>query len=449
MPTSRFRRIMFAAFAALLLLTGALNIRSAFGGDPPWVADPADRSPVDALIGAPRLPTALDNQIAAMQDALRNDPRNGQAATLLGQAYLQKAWEIGDPSYYPKAEELFRLALEQHDKDVAAMVGMGTLALARHQFPAALEWGERARAINPHHPAAYGVIGDAQIELGRYDEAASTIQAMVDLRPDLPSFARVSYLRELHGDVTGAIAAMEQAAAAGAAIPENVAWAQTQLGNLAFGQGDLAHAQGHYEASLRTRPGYVFGTAGLAKIAAARGDLDRAIALYSEALQIMPAPEFAIALGEVYLAAGRPDEAAAQFALVEAMTALSQENGVDTDVELALFVADHGGNLDDALAWAETSYASCPSIQNADALAWVRFRAGDLDGAWAVSQEALRLGTKDARMHFHAGMIAAARGDHANATALFEAALAINPHFSVLHVDEARETLSRIDTATL
>ncbi|MGH2561304.1 MAG: tetratricopeptide repeat protein, partial [Thermomicrobiales bacterium] len=372
----RAHRILLAAFAALLLLTGALNIRPAFGGDPPWEADPDDQSAVDALVGAPvRLPTAVDDQIAAMQEALRAGAKNGRAATLLGQAYLQKARDTGDPSYYPKAEELFRLALELDDRDFAGMVGMGTLASARHHFAEALEWGEQARAINPHYPAAYGVIGDAQIELGRYDAAAVTIQAMVDLRPDLPSFARVSYLRELHGDVAGAMAAMEQAAAAGTGIPENVAWAQAQLGNLAAGQGDLDGAQARYEASLRTLPGYVYGTAGLGKVAAARGDFARAIALYADAIQVMPTPEFVIALGEVYQAAGRSDNAEEQFALVQAMTALSRENGVATDVELAIFVADHGGNLDDVLAWAETGYATRPSIHSADALAWVRYRA--------------------------------------------------------------------------
>lgn len=437
------RRVVLAAIAAVLLLTVALNIRSAVGGDPPWATDPHDQSPVDALIGIPvRLPTTLDDQILAIQDALRADPENGRGATLLGQAYLQKARETGDPSYYPKAEELFRLALEEDERDVAAMVGMGSLALARHHFATALAWGERARAINPHVPAVYGVIGDAQIELGRYDEAAVTIQTMVDLRPDLPSFARVSYLRELHGDVAGAIAAMTRVAAAGAGTPEHVAWAQAQLGNLAFGAGELDGARAHYEASVRTLPGYVYGTAGVARVAAARGDFARAIALYTDAIQRMPVPELVIALGEVYEAAGQPDEAAAQYALVAAMTRLYQENGVDTDVELALFAADHGGDVEAALKAAEAAYAARPSIKTADALAWVRYRAGDLDGAWAASQEALRLGAKDALLTFHAGMIAAARGDTANAITHLETALSINPHFSVIHADDARAALA-------
>ena len=128
---------------------------------------------------------------------------NGTAATMLGQAYLQKARETGDPGYYPKAEALFQQALASEGDDVDAIVGLGTLALARHQFAVALDWGEQARALAPYHAAAYGVIGDAQVELGRYDEAIETVQAMVDLRPDLSSYSRVSYLRELMGDREG------------------------------------------------------------------------------------------------------------------------------------------------------------------------------------------------------------------------------------------------------
>ena len=200
------------------------------------------------------------------------DPDNGVAATQLGLAYLQVTRETGDPTYYPKAETLFTQALDQDERDFAAMVGIGTLALARHDFAAALTWGERAYEVNPAHAPALGVIGDAQIELGRYDEAVATFQAMVDLRPDLASYSRVSYARELYGDRPGAIVAMEQAAAAGAGRAENVAWTQVQIGNLHANGGDLDSALAAYDTALRTLPGYVYALAGQGRIAAARGD---------------------------------------------------------------------------------------------------------------------------------------------------------------------------------
>ncbi len=266
-------RLVIVVMAALLLLTGVFNIRSVFGDRDgrAWDADPAAPSAAHRLVGAPvRAPSKLDGQIVSLQDTLRDDPDNGAAATTLGQAYMQKALDTGDPSYYPKAEALFANALEIDSTDFAAMVGQGTVALGRHRFADALGWGERARAENPHHAAAYGVIGDAQLELGRYPEAIATFQAMVDLRPDLSSFARVAYARELMGDPTGAIEAMERAATAGASSPEDFAWAQGQLGDMFFDQGDLEEAEHRYLNTLAVFPDYVDGLAGLGRIAAAR-----------------------------------------------------------------------------------------------------------------------------------------------------------------------------------
>jgi tetratricopeptide (TPR) repeat protein len=442
-------RVALVAVAAVLLLTGALNVRSVIGGSDnrAWDVDPAARSASDRLAGVPvRLPTELDDQIVGLQDTLRAHPDNGAAATYLGQAYLQKVRETGDPSYYPKAEGLFKHALDRDKNDVDAMVGLGTLALARHDFAGALDWGQRAVARNAHHAPSYGVVGDAQIELGRYDDAVKTFQQMVNLRPDLTSFSRVSYARELYGDVDGAIEAMQRAAVAGAGRAENVAWTQAQLGNLYFNKGDLDGAEAQYEASLTTLDGYVYGLAGEAKVAGARGDLAGATALYAQAIQTMPLPEFVIALGDVDQTAGRPDAAAKQYALVDAMQQLYRQNGVDTDVEMALFEADHDRDLDQALARARAGYEKRPSIRAADVLAWTLYKTGDAAEARQYSQEALRLGTHDALMHFHAGMIESALGNRDAAIGHLQQALTINPNFSVLYADQARIELARLQT---
>jgi tetratricopeptide (TPR) repeat protein len=410
-----------------------------------WELDPSAPSVMDHLVGAPvRLPTQFDDLIFSLQETLRSEPGNGVAATMLADAYLQKARETGDPSYYPKAEALFRHALDQQPEDYAAMTGMGTLFLARHDFRQALTWGERARAVNPYSAPALGVVADAQIELGRYDEAVGTVQAMVDLRPDLASFARVSYVRELMGDVPGATAAMEQAALAGSGRAEHVAWAYAQLGNLFFNAGDLAEAERRYQQAIQTLDGYVFGLAGLARVAAARSDFHGAIARYRGAIATMPLPEFVIALGDVYAAAGSADEAAQQYELVEAMQRLYEANGVDTDVEMALFAANHNLDLDRALTRARAGYEKRPSIYAADALAWSLYKAGSYDEANRYAQEALKLGTRDARLYFHAGMIAAALDSRDVAIALLEEALAINPHFSVLESQRAADALQRL-----
>jgi tetratricopeptide (TPR) repeat protein len=443
-------RFLVAVLAAVALISGVLNIRpvlESVAGAGAFQA--SGGSAIDRLVGLPeRSETALDARIRTLQDTLRggDERTTGLASTMLGQAYLQKARETGDPGYYPKAETLFHQALALNGADDEAMVGLGTLALARHQFAEALDWGERARALNPQHAPVYGVIGDAQIELGRYDDAVKTVQAMVDLRPDLGSYSRVSYVRELMGDRGGAVAAMEQAATAGSGYAENVAWVRVQLGNLRFDGGDIDNAGHDYAAALVAVRGYAPALAGKARVAAARGDLDTAAMLYDQAVRAIPLPEFVIGYGDVLSAAGRQDEANAQYALVEAIQQLYAANGVDTDLELALFTADHGRaeDLPHAVAQARAQVDVRPSIVAWDVLAWTLYRSGDLDGAAEASQEALRFSTQNALMRFHAGMIAAARGETTQAIAFLDSALALNPHFSVRFAPEARATLERL-----
>jgi tetratricopeptide (TPR) repeat protein len=269
---------------------------------------------------------------------------------------------------------------------------------------------------------------------------------MVDLRPDLGSYARVSYARELMGDREGALIAMEQAAEAGSGYAENVAWVRVQLGNLRFDGGYLAEAEREFDIALAAMPGYAPALAGKAKVVAAGGDLARAAALYEQAVQAIPLPEFVAAYGDVLAAAGREEEAAAQYALVAAIQQLHAANGVNTDLELALFTADHGTpeEIAAAVAQAQAQVAQRRSIAAWDVLSWTLYRLGDLDAAAEASQQALRLGTQNALMFFHAGMIAAARGETEGAITHLDRALTLNPHFSIRHAPAAQATLDRL-----
>ncbi len=391
-----------------------------------------------------------DRLIWDYQQRVRENPGDVQGYAVLGAAYLQKARDTGDPTYYGKAQDAIDAALDHDPQSVEALIGAGTLANARHQFREALALGERARAINASVPRVYGVIADAQIELGMYEQAVATLQTMIDMRPDLSSYSRVSYARELHGDLPGAIEMMQAAVQAGGPATENSAWVRVQLGNLHFAGGELAEAERQYLATLALLPDYVYAQAGLARVRAAQGDTAAAEKLYGQAIARMPLPEFVIALGELQQAGGDTAAAERQYDLVRAMQRLFQASGVDTDLELALFEADHpaaGATPADAAALARAAYARRPSVKAADTLAWALFRAGQLAEARRYADEALRLGTQDAQMLFHAGMIAQAQGDAPAARAWLGRALELNPHFSPLLAPQARQALAKLGAA--
>src|SRR5262245_46553762 len=452
MRIARHKTIVVIVVLVVLVVAGGLGL---------WLSRPSGATQVPA-IATERLRDAAsqrpvdktDGLIWDMQERIRQSPDDVEAYAMLGAAYLQKARDTGDPTYYGKAQAILDEALRRDPQNVEALIGAGTLALGRHQFQDALKIGEQARVLNPTIPRIYGVIADAQTELGMYDEAVQTLQKMVDMRPDLSSYSRISYARELHGDLEGAIDAMQEAVTAGGPTTENSAWVRVQLGNLYFADGDMARAEEQYQSTLFQLPDYVYALAGLGRVRAAQGRLDDAIGLYQSAIARMPLPEFVIALGEVEESAGRTAEAAKQYELVRAMQQLFQANGVDTDLELALFDADHpsialrAGGTDPAgvVERARAVYARRPSVKAADTLAWALFKAGQTAEARRYADEALRLNTQDALMLYHAGTIAQAQGDGAAARDLLTRALARNPHFSPLYAPRAQEALATLGT---
>jgi tetratricopeptide (TPR) repeat protein len=345
--------------------------------------------------------------------------------------------ETADPALYAQAESAFQEALNQDPKQLQALIGQGMLALSRHDFQNALAWGEEARSLDAYSDEALGVIVDAQVELGRYPAAVESAQAMVDLRPGLASYSRVSYLRELHGDTPGAIAAMQEAVDAGERGSEARAWAQVQLGHLYFNSGDWGLAAENYRQVLQSQPDYPYALAGLARVEAANGRYEEAIKQYEAIVGRLPLAEFVIVLGELYEATGQHEAAGQQYELVRAIQRLNAGAGMDVDLELALFDANHG---DAALALekALATYERRPSIYAADVLAWALYKNGDYAQAECYIQEALRLGTRDALLHFHAGKIAEALGDRATAGQHFATAVSINPAFSVLEAAQLK-----------
>jgi tetratricopeptide (TPR) repeat protein len=424
--------ILFVAFGPLAADSSAARLRQ--------MAPPgAGNGPYAAPDGA----SATELEIAKRYEIVREAPDKVEAYVLLGDAYLQHVRETGDPQDYGRAQAALEEARSRAPGNADALIGLGVLELARHDFSGALAVGQQAVALAPSNSRARGVLVDALTELGRYDEAVDSAQQMVDLRPDLASLSRIAYQRELRGDLDGAIEAMARAfdAAAGTR-PENREYLRVLIGDLYLLKGDPAKAAQIYGASLEVMPGFVPANAGMARAAAARGDLTSAIDYYRQATNALPLPELLIAEGEAQQAAGRTEEANQTYELVRAMVKLYDENGVNVDLELALFEANHG-DANKPVELARRAYGTQPNVKAADALSWALYRAGQTDEAAAYSAEALRLGTPYPSFAYHAGMIALAQGNADEAHALLSRAAAATGTLSPLDLAAAKAAVAQ------
>lgn len=398
-----------------------------------------DVSPTAGPAFVPATSQSTDARIASLQAAAKAQPEDPRAYASLAQAYLQKVRETGDASFYGRADAVLASALRLDPRSAEATVVAGTLALARHDFHGALELGRRGRALAPQLASPHAVLVDALIELGRYDDAGRELQRWVDLKPTLASYARVSYWRELHGDLDGAVDAMRAALSAGGDVAENGAYVQTLLGNLELQRGRVRSAALAYRAALARFAGYVPAQAGLARVAATRGELDDAARRYRSVVARLPLPEYVVGLGETELAAGRGAAARRDLALVGAEEKLLRSAGVDTDVDLALFEASHGSPAH-AVELARRAWAAAPSVRSSDALGWALTRAGQPRQGLRHAQAALRLGSRDPLFLYHAAVAARGAGRDALARTWLKRA-SLNPALGPLYAAKARRML--------
>jgi tetratricopeptide (TPR) repeat protein len=399
----------------------------------------------DSPAAAPADPFAATNEEIAFWEArVAADPADFVAYNRLASAYIQRGRETGDVADYSRAKAAVDASLSSLPGDNAgAYALLATLQNVRHEFAAAAETARHTLVVDPSQEFVYATLGDAQLGLGLYDEAFESYLTLAEEAPGLAAFSRLAHVYELRGDLANAQTAWENALSTdGGRNAEATAWANTQFGTFYFNQGDLDDAAAHYDAALDAFPGYIHALAGQARVATAGGDYDTAVGLYSQVAERQPLPEYIAALGDVFVVSGRAAEAAEQYALVEVIGRLYAANGINTDLQMAVFLADHDLRPGEAVAAALALYQQTPdSIYAADALAWTLYKDGRADEALPYVEQALRLGTPDAGLWYHAGLVLAATADEAGARQHLERALDINPHFTPLQASIARETL--------
>ena len=375
---------------------------------------------------------------------IRKDPAIVKNYVQLAQLFMQEARVTGrHHEYVPKAEELLAEALRRDGNDFEANATQASLLMTLHRFEEAKSLAEKALAQSPYSAFSHGVLVDALVELGDYENAVQTCDKMLGLRPDLRSYARAAYLRELHGDVHGAQQVMQMACDAGMAGQENRAWALYQLGKLYFNTGKRDTAEFIYKGILQERPGYAYALSGLAQILSNRGDQAGAIALLKQIYKDTPDHAFLEQLVEVYTRAGQKEEAQKMAQLVLDSYVQHEKEGWEIDLEYARFCADYDLNLADALQRAEREYQRRPrNIDVLETYGWALYKNGQPEKAQPLLQQALRLKTQRASLYYRAGMIAKVLHDTRQAQDYLSRALALDPNFSFREAQAARAALA-------
>jgi len=397
------------------------------------------------IVGVTPLPavaqsTTIDRDVVLLQKILKQHP-DAELYYRLSDLYIQKGRQTGDITYFNLATKSLQEALRLQPNLEAAHRHLAFVLYSLHDFAGATSEATRAIQLDSRDSYAYGVLGDARLETGRYEEAAATYARMIAIKDDLYSYSRRSGLETITGNNDAAIADLRRAVAAGiqsSEPPEAVAWAQVMLAQDYFMMGRLDDAYTAGTASLNTYPAYHRALALLGQVRAAQGRFDDAADFYRRAIAVIPLPEYAAALGDVYVKLGRQKDADEQRRLVEFIAHLNTLNRVLYNRVLVDYYADHDLEHRQALDLAAGEFKIRQDIYGHDALAWALYRDGKLDAALAHIVSALRFKTTDARLYFHAGMIYAALGRNDLARTMLKRALAINPRFQPI-LDEVAE----------
>jgi tetratricopeptide (TPR) repeat protein len=390
-----------------------------------------------------------------LQKKIAANPADTKSIIALANYFILEARVTGNYAYYDMAAmKLVNDVLKTDAGNFEALTLKSLVYLSQHHFADGLATAQQARNIIPYNAFVQGILVDGNVEMGNYDSALACAQTMMNIRPDLRSYARASYLREIYGDYPGAIEAMKMAVDAGAAGDEATEWSRIQLGHLYENTGDLKNAAMNYQIALNERPGYMYALAGMARLALAAKDYSKAIDYYQQAAKDAIEGAFKEEMAIAYLLSGQKEKATELTKAViaeldkNAKTANADESiGHYADKELAYAYLSLN-NFDKALEHALLEYNRRPkNIEVNETLAWVYYKKGEAAKALPYLQAALITSSKNPTLLCRAGLIYAKNGDVGNAKILLQEGLKNNPNIDGLLKAEVMQAQKELNAA--
>lgn len=445
-------RPLAAALAGCAVLGGALALLPPDRPSAAPAPGSAARAELAVTAGAPAALPDLTAFIGDREAFVRAHAGDGQAWAQLGSAYVERGRRTSDAMDFPRAERALRTSIRvRAGRNAEALGGLAALANARRDFPAARKWGEAALRQAPKRWTSYPPLLDAYTGLGDYKAVRRTLERLRGLRSGaaVPAVsARAAGVYRDQGRREDAQAALADATARAATPAEEAEW-QYRAGELAWERGEPADALRHFEAALRLDHGLSSARAGEGRALAALGRTREATNAYRAALAKQPSPQYALELGELYDSLGRPADAQAQYAVLRARVAKEQVGGVDGELLLGRFEAEHG-DAGSAVRRLRAQWARQPGLDVADALGWALHRAGRGEEAlgWAKRTTDKEHGgeVRSAPYVYHRGMIERELGLTGPARRHLAEALRINPYFSPAGAPAAKVALRELGT---
>jgi len=388
----------------------------------------------------------------ALLNTIKSKPDDIKAKIALATLYVQEARASGNYMYYDQAAlKYINAVLAKEPQNFDALSIKALLMLSQHHFAEGLKIAEEAKTINPYNAFIYGLIIDGNVEMGNYTAAVDNADKMVSIRPDIRSYSRISYLREIHGDYPGAIEAMKMAVSAGLPGDEGTEWSRVQLARLYENTGDLKNAAMHYSISLDNRPSYAYAMAGLARVATAANNYKLAIDYYLQADSLVNDFTIKEELADIYKASGENEKAETLAnAVINGMNAAAASEKKDdssghySDRELA-YAYLKVNQFDKALDHALLEYNRRPgNIDVNETLAWVYYSKGDYAKALPFAKTALKTNCQNPVLLCHMGLIYFKNGDKSTAAKLLKAGLLANPNINMALKTTSQQVLTTL-----